>query len=141
VSNTVMLTLSITFAVSFAIAYINVLNQLIKLKREVTKLIFDNFALEKVVELSRQNNEMSDQEVHKENFLKFLSESRDWAFAYIEDVQSGIDKFVSEIEPEINYFKEYGDLASMSPNYYSMKKIAEAYEELKTLLPKDEEVK
>jgi hypothetical protein len=29
----------------------------------------------------------------------------------------------------------------MSPNYYSMKKIAEAYEELKTLLPKDEEVK
>lgn len=140
-SNTIILTLSTTFAVSFAIAYIGVLNQLIKLKREVTKLMFDNFALEKVIELSRQDSEMSDQEVHKENFLKFLSESRDWAFAYIEDVQSGIDKFVSDIEPEINYFKEYGDVTSMSPNYYSMKKITEAYEELKNLLPKDEEVK
>jgi hypothetical protein len=29
----------------------------------------------------------------------------------------------------------------MQPNYYSLKKITEAYEELKNLLPKEEEVK
>jgi len=82
---------------------------------------------------------VADDEAHKENFIKFLSDSRDWAFEYIEDVQSGLNKFVSDIEPEINYFKEYGDIGSMQPNYYSLKKITEAYEELKNLLPKEEE--
>jgi hypothetical protein len=84
---------------------------------------------------------ISDQEVHKENFIKFLSDSRDWAFEYIEDVQNGLQKFVEDIEPEINYFKEYGDIVSMHPNYYSMKKITEYYDELVKLLPetKDEE--
>jgi hypothetical protein len=83
---------------------------------------------------------MSDQEVHKENFIKFLSDSRDWAFEYIEDVQSGLIKFVDDIKPEIEYFKEYGDIVSMHPNYYSMKKITESYDDLIKLLPKDDTV-
>jgi hypothetical protein len=72
-----------------------------------------------------------------EGFLRFISESRDWAFKYIEDVQFGLNKFITDIEPEINYFKEYGDIGSMAPNYYSMKKVLGAYEELKKLLPED----
>jgi hypothetical protein len=80
-----------------------------------------------------------DNDAHQENFIKFLSDSRDSAFEYIEEFQSGLNKFVSDIEPEINYFREYGDLMAMQPNYYSLKKITEAYEELKNLLPKEEE--
>lgn len=72
-----------------------------------------------------------------EDFLKFISDSRDWAYSYIDEVQASLNKFITDIEPEINYFKEYGDLASMAPNYYSMKKITGAYEELKKLLPED----
>jgi len=72
-----------------------------------------------------------------EGFLRFISESRDWAFKYIENVQFVLNKFIKDIEPEINYFKEYGDLGSMAPNYYSMKKITGEYEELKKLLPED----
>jgi hypothetical protein len=80
-----------------------------------------------------------DNDAHQESFIKFLSDSRDSAFEYIEEFQSGLNKFVSDIEPEINYFREYGDLMAMQPNYYSLKKITEAYEELKNLLPKEEE--
>jgi hypothetical protein len=79
-----------------------------------------------------------DQIENTDNFVSFLNQSRDWAFEYIENVQLGISKFVSDIEPEINYFKEYGDLMSMAPNYHSMKKISESYEELKKLLPQEE---
>lgn len=79
----------------------------------------------------------TDKDQANEDFLKFISDSRDWAYAYIDEVQSSLNKFINDIEPEINYFKEYGDIGSMSPNYYSMKKITKAYEELKNLLPED----
>jgi len=72
-----------------------------------------------------------------EAFLKFVSDSRNVAYEYIEDAQFVLNKFIKDIEPEINYFKEYGDVSAMAPNYYSMKKIVECYEELKVLLPDD----
>lgn len=72
---------------------------------------------------------------NSEGFLKFVSESRDWAFQYIEEVQGVIAKFISDIEPEINYFDEYGVIGSAYPHYYSIKKISEAYKELKKVMP------
>lgn len=74
---------------------------------------------------------------NSEGFLRFVSESRDWAFQYIEEVQTVLQEFTTDIEPEIAYFKEYGDITSMSPNYYSMKKISAAYDKLKEVLPKE----
>jgi hypothetical protein len=79
----------------------------------------------------------TDKEQANEDFLKFISDSRDWAYSYIDEVQASLNKFITDIEPEISYFKEYGDIGSMSPNYYSMKKIVGAYEELKKLLPEE----
>jgi hypothetical protein len=93
------------------------------------------------IEILMSSKSKLDNDAHQESFIKFLSDSRDSAFEYIEEFQSGLNKFVSDIEPEINYFREYGDLMAMQPNYYSLKKITEAYEELKNLLPKEEEVK
>jgi hypothetical protein len=94
--------------------------------------------LEFIMIQEAQKQEMkTDKDKANEDFLKFISDSRDWAYTYIDEVQASLNKFITDIEPEINYFKEYGDLASMSPNYYSMKKIAAAYEELKNLLPED----
>jgi hypothetical protein len=91
-----------------------------------------NIVSEKLLEISESKADPS-----SEAFLKFISDSRDWAYQYIDEVQGGLNKFITDVEPEINYFKEYGDLGSMSPNYYSLKKITEAYEELKKLLPED----
>jgi hypothetical protein len=84
------------------------------------------------------NQKDSDNDVHKENFIKFLSDSRDWAYEYIEDVQASISLFVSEVEPEIDYFDEYGLVGDAYPHYHSMKKISQAYKELKKVLPDGE---
>lgn len=72
-----------------------------------------------------------------DGFLKFVSESRDWAFEYIEDVQNGIKEFIDDVEPEIHYFDEYGIVGDAYPHYFSMKKISEAYKKLKDLVPDD----
>ena len=48
-----------------------------------------------------------------------------------------LNKFISDIEPEIAYFDEYGEVGSAYPHYHSMKKISGAYKELKKLLPED----
>lgn len=90
-----------------------------------------------ILQGSQEKESKTDKDQANEDFLKFISDSRDWAYTYIDEVQSSLNRFINDIEPEINYFKEYGDIGSMSPNYYSMKKITGAYEELKKLLPED----
>ena len=105
--------------------------KIFRIKSEVKKLAT---AYSKVTQLMLSNDKL-DNNVHQESFIKFLSDSRDSAFDYIEEVQSGISKFVEQVDPEISYFKEYGGLMAMAPNYNSMKKISEAYKELKKLLP------
>jgi hypothetical protein len=79
----------------------------------------------------------TDQEQSNEAFLKFVSDSRDWAYQYIDDVQESLNKFITDIEPEIAYFDEYGVASSAYPHYHSMKKISGAYKELKKMIPED----
>ena len=88
--------------------------------------------------INNAHKDEKDNDVHKENFIKFLSDSRDWAYEYIEDVQKALVLFVSEIEPEIAYFDEYGLVGDAYPHYHSMKKISAEYKELKKLLPSEE---
>lgn len=78
-----------------------------------------------------------DNDAHQESFIKFLSDSRDSAFEYIEEVQNGIKKFVSDVDADISYFKEYGDIMSMEPNYNALKNISKSYDELVKLLPEE----
>jgi len=87
-------------------------------------------------QLSRNTNK-TDKDQSNEDFLKFVSDSRDWAYQYIEKVQEVLNKFITDIEPEIDYFDEYGVASSAYPHYHSMKKISGAYKELKKLLPED----
>jgi hypothetical protein len=79
----------------------------------------------------------TEKEQSNEDFLKFISDSRDWAYEYIDEVQAALSKFITDIEPEVLFFDQYGDLMSAEPNYNSMKKISGAYKELKKLLPDD----
>jgi len=83
------------------------------------------------------NEKQDNEQQAKDDFIKFLSESRDWSYTYIEDVQSTIGKFIKDIDPDIKYLDEYGVVGSAYPHYYSMKKISSAYKELKGLLPED----
>ena len=126
---------------SVSVAYLTLAYNFNKIRTQYQKLFIDMMILEKLINEIEESKIKTDESVHKENFIKFLSDSRDWAYQYIEDVQAGLTTFIDQTEPEINYFKEYGDTMSLAPNYYSMKKIAEEYEKLKALLPKEEEVK
>jgi hypothetical protein len=107
------------------------------LRKRVMSLAISLVKVEEVFNSAKKED--SDSDVHKENFIKFLSDSRDWAYLYIEDVQNGLSKFVDDIEPEIAYFDEYGLVGEAYPHYHSMKKISQAYKELKKLLPEEEE--
>jgi hypothetical protein len=90
-----------------------------------------------IMQQSMNDENKTDEEKSNEAFLKFVSDSRDWAYEYIDNVQEGLNNFINDIEPEINYFDEYGEVGSAYPHYHSMKKISGAYKELKKLLPED----
>lgn len=140
VNNTMSISLIIvsTCLFSVSVAYLTLAYNFNKVRTQYQKLFVDMMLLEKLINDIEESKMKTDESVHKENFIKFLSDSRDWAYEYIENVQAGLNSFINETAPEINYFKEYGDIMGMSPNYYSMKKIAEEYEKLKTLLPAEE---
>ena len=102
----------------------------------VTKLTMDNFILKGELDKARdeaQNNGIE----QSDGFLKFISESRDWAFKYIEEVQTGLKKFSDVAGPTIKYLNTYGSTVE-TPHDASIKKISEAYVELEKLLPQDE---
>jgi len=123
---------------SMSCAYLTLAYNANKLRERYEELFIEKMVLEKTIVEFESVKIQSDESVHKENFIKFISDSRDMAFDYIEEFQAGLRHFVSTIEPEINYFKEHGDVMAMQPNYYSLKKIVEEYEKLKGLLPKED---
>jgi hypothetical protein len=74
-----------------------------------------------------------------EDFLKFISDSRDWAYQYIEEVQSGIKSFIDEVGPQIEYYDKYGAAVDgmIAPHDFALKKISSEFKKLKSLLPED----
>lgn len=127
------------FIVSFcslAFYSINLKVKNITLTKKNLQLAIDrNIFADKLLEEIRISETKSVE--NTDGFLKFVSQSRDWAFDYIENVQKTIGLFISDIEPEIAYFDEYGVVGDAYPHYYSMKKISSAYKELKKLIPDD----
>jgi hypothetical protein len=108
-----------------------------------TKLLIDYSVMQEYIDIlkSEQSENISDDLVDKENFIKFLSNSRDWAFEYIEDVQDGIKEFIDSVDPDMMYFDEYGEVGSAYPHYDAMVRINNSYKKLKELMPKEEEMK
>jgi len=125
-----------TLTLSFAIAYLSVLHRLSRLTQDFAKLFISHESLQDFVKKNNFNSK-SDEDIHKESFIKFLSDSRDWAFGYIEDVQKGLEKFISYAEPEINHFNENFDISKGTEYYSFMKKFSKEYKELKKLMPTD----
>ena len=136
-----ILIFSIVLSVSFAISYMAVLYQLRNLKMSFAKVFLENVTLTEYADKVKSLKELSENDVHRENFIKFLSDSRDWAFTYIEDVQNGLTKFVEEIDPSINYFSDFSTLSEGQPLHNQMKIISNAYKDLKKFLPENVEDK
>jgi hypothetical protein len=108
------------------------------IKKNYTRIKNENILFEKYFKTIQEDKLKNEENIHKENFIKFLSESRDWAYEYIEIVQKGLNSFVNSVDSDINHFDTYGDtLSMMRPDYQAMKNISHAYKELKQLLPEE----
>jgi len=114
---------------SFAIAYYISQKQLSMIKQAAMKLV-----------LETESVSAKDIDLDRENFIKFLSDSREWAFEYIEQVQDGLNKFIQEVEPQLEYYNQYGIVVDgmIPPHDFALKKISKELEELKKLVPQDE---
>jgi len=87
-----------TMSTSFAIAYLSLFNKLKKSNLALTKLFLENEGLKEVILQNKSNSIQSEDGIHKENFIKFLSDSRDWAFEYIETSQKTIKEVSEELK-------------------------------------------
>lgn len=110
------------------------------------QILITRAVAERLVQAFIDNNEIAekieakhlDKDIeHTEGFVRFLSESRDWAFEYIETVQNGLNKFVKDAGPRLEYFDKYGRVVG-SPHYPILEDILVAYRELQQLLPEQD---
>lgn len=140
--NNVTLVIIITLLFAFALTYSRMFYNLLKTKKELAKFMINVVVLEEYIKGIEDNKIQSDDSIHRENFIKFLSDSRDWAYTYIEEVQEGLMSFVDSVDQDIEHFNTYGEVLSTNrPDYDSMKRISEAYKKLKTLLPEEPHAK
>lgn len=112
----------------------------LKVRRISAKLLQDSLDKAIVINgLTKKLEELSSKDVEKtDGFLKFISESRDWAFQYIEDVQQALNTFKEKVEPKLKYAAKYGALSEKTPQLTILEEITLAYMDLKKVMPEDE---
>lgn len=117
----------------FAIALVGVRLKLtnLKLEKDVKQGLLDYFIMAEQLEKALQNTDAKKIE-ETEGFLKFVSDSRDWAFQYIERVQIGIKNFQDVFHPiAIKYYENKEEPI----NQEEFGKLFEAYKKLVEELP------
>lgn len=72
-----------------------------------------------------------------DDFVKFLSDTRNAAFDYIEDVQANIQEFDSILSDISEWNDTYGSVAGNTPHAEKIKQLSLAYDKLRNLLPEN----
>jgi hypothetical protein len=119
---------------SLSFLYFQSLQKLRNVSKTVVDLFFKNSILEQKVE---SFDAAATYDIHQENFIKFLSDSRDWAFDYIDNSQKQIKEFVDIADKEFAFFDVYGSLSEGHLYQDTMQTISSEYKKLKNLLPKE----
>jgi pantothenate synthetase len=116
-------------------------NLAIKSKNRKLSAEIIQIALDKAIISERLEEELNKKDFNSieqsEGFLKFISQSRDWAFDYIEQVQAALLEFKNKIEPQILYAKTYGTVSGQSPHTIIIDRISDAYDDLVKVMPED----
>jgi threonyl-tRNA synthetase len=112
-----------------------------RLASELLQITLDqNTLMTKLAEELKRKEEVSLEKT--DGFLKFISESRELAFEYIEAMQEALVKFKDKVGPEIEYMLTYGTATGDSLQSKSFLKIEKAYKELiKETLPVEKQDK
>lgn len=87
----------ITLSFSFGLAYWATFRKLKQSNFALTELFVENQGLKEAILKMGTSVDNSNDNIHKENFIKFLSDSRDWAFEYIEKSQQTIKEVSDEL--------------------------------------------
>jgi hypothetical protein len=94
-------------SISLSIAYLSLFDKLKRCNLATTKLFLENKGLKEIVFQNKNTDSQSEDIIHKENFIKFLSDSRDWAFEYIETSQKTIKEVSEELKSKgLNNYSE-----------------------------------
>ena len=134
--NNIITIVAFTLAGSFAFAYLFSLIKINKINKSFTKLMISHKSLQEFID-SNNVQFKNENDIHKENFIKFLSDSRDWSFSYIEDVQNKINKMIADLRDDVEYFEKFESLYDGHPSYDILKNFVKSYKELEDLLPKE----
>jgi hypothetical protein len=107
----------------------------IRLKNKNIELLFllaqlnlDNDAIKKKLSTS--------EDVEKDHLIKFLSETRDASYVFIQEFQDEIKNLKQDLDNDVQHFEKFGVLAEPYDIHYSMsKKFVEYYRKLLKFLP------
>jgi len=133
-------TFSIFLIVFFVLVFANIKTRLQnnKLKSNLTQE-----TINRAIVMQEMQKLMAEVDVRNSNqndgFLKFVSDSREAAFKYIEEVQSAINEFDSKVGPAVKYYKETGKMLDRRPSEF-VRELSEAYDKLMASMPKEDNV-
>jgi hypothetical protein len=89
-------------------------------------------------EYSKAVQEIENMKLEKsDDFVKFLSDSRDWAFTYIEDAQEKISEFDKQVQEIAEWNRTYGSVVGDTPHSSKIEEINLAYDKIRSLLPEN----
>lgn len=125
----------------FIISFIGLMVSNIRLKIKTStltlKLLEERIDKNIIIDKAKKEIENEKKVEDTEGFLKFISDSRDWAFSYIEQVQAGLEKFDNNAGKHIRYFNQFSSLSEGQPLHDILVEISKEYEDLKKLMPAD----
>jgi hypothetical protein len=100
------------FLTFFFFLSVSIIKTKIKNNELLEKLLEAN--IDKALIANRLETELikspNSEQPEQEGFINFLNQSRDWAFEYIELVQSKIKEFEKEIDPIIKNVESHNDV-------------------------------
>ena len=137
IETTIFITLLVAFLYSVYLA------AKFKVQRDKLYIIANNINNELLVKsnslasLEKQVEQLNLKE--SDGFVKFLSQSRDWAFEYIEDVQKALVEFDNEVANKFEWAKTYGMVVNGGTHSKVLNEISVAYDKLKSILPENTE--
>ena len=137
--------LNLAISITYAVVALTLLYLVIKLniqKRKVLSLYIQSEMHKYMLgqKLEELQKELSTKELSEtDGFVKFISQSRDWAFEYIEEVQKALTEFDEVVDPALGWAMKFGVLNGETANVKILREISEAYDKLKSVLPENTE--
>lgn len=101
-----------------------------ELTKNVLQSHIDTFILKE-----KMDEQLTSKDKDDDGFIKFITESREYAFKYIEDSQETIKSFIVYFEKNIEHLKN--NQPKDIKYKVIIKDLEEYYKKLKSLLPKD----